>query len=77
MIGLFIGDAYENPTFITFGGYEDDLMSSEISWNPLVETYSWWQVDLLSSKFGSTAFQNTTLSKYAIIDSGAPYINIP
>jgi hypothetical protein len=41
--GLFIGNEYNQQSFITFGGYDDSMMSSNITWNPMVSNYFYWQ----------------------------------
>jgi hypothetical protein len=52
------------------------MMSSNLTWNPLVANYSWWEMGFNDGSFGGQSFK-TGLTNLAFIDTGAPFINMP
>lgn len=52
------------------------MLSTNITWNPLVPNYSWWEIGFNEGTFGGNAFSSSRYT-ITIIDTGAPFINMP
>jgi hypothetical protein len=37
---------------MTFGGYNEEMISSDITWNYVQVNYSYWQIDINNATFG-------------------------
>lgn len=64
---------------MTIGGYDSNMISSDITWNPLVEDYNYWQLKINSITFNGVELfaPNTLLPIECLVDTGFFYIAMP
>lgn len=61
---------------MTFGGYDSDMITSEITWNSLVNRYSYWEVTISNAVLGNTQFFSGDSVK-AYFDTGTQTMGMP
>ncbi len=61
---------------MTFGGYNELMMTSDITWNDLVESYTYWQLEMSNVTFNGQEIWDES-SNEVFIDTGTQTIGAP